>query len=162
MEQKNYLAFSVGHEYFAISTNHIKEVLIHHYYTRLPDEDTQVSGIINYKGKKLPVINTQKRLNVSPKRKQANNAIIIFEVDLFQEKYSIAASVSSVDDVIKISDEEICNLDSSKSKCANDSYIMGLAQYHYQDIQVIKAENFLNIPSLESVEFQYQNVNCIA
>ncbi|MBN2165228.1 MAG: chemotaxis protein CheW [Marinilabiliaceae bacterium] len=154
MKQREFLTFSIGKENFAIQAKHIREVLFHQYYTKLNDNETQIAGIVNYKGKKLPVINSQSRLNIESNK--IGNIIIVFEIEQYQMKYTITANANAIDDIIQVSEKDI------KNCTIKHEYIDGIINVNNRKTYIINAQKFLDIPNIESSAHKYTKATCIA
>ncbi len=60
-----YIAFSLGHEFFALPLSDIKEILVNQRIIPIPAKDSAIHGVVNYKNEILPVINLHYLLGLS-------------------------------------------------------------------------------------------------
>lgn len=156
MEKKDFLVFSVEKNYFAIEARFIQGVMIHQYYTKFNENNSPIAGILNLDGKKVPVINTHLRLDPKSRSAKPGNTIILFEADSYKEKYSIAATVNSVDEIITIQTKDITSCD------IPFNHTKGSTKYLHNDLHIVDAEFFLNIPSIENENHLFSISSCIA
>ncbi len=101
-----YLIFMLRKELFAVSVSNVLEVLQKQHITKVPKTSKHVLGIINFRGDILPVINTQKKLNMDEDNIK-KQIVIVFEIGENTNKKIIAATSDAVKDVIEIKDDEI-------------------------------------------------------
>ena len=107
-KRKNtFLSFRIGKETFAVSVQKVLEVLERQYITEVPNVPEYVEGVINFRGKIIPVIDTRLKFNL-PKRAQNDKyVVIVFDIHVEEKKMLIGAMADSVHDVIGIEDNSI-------------------------------------------------------
>ena len=98
-----YLTFPVGEETFAIAIRCVSEIIGMYPITRLPDVPQHVKGIINLRGKIVPVIDIRLKFKKPALDYDERTCIIVLETG------GLAAGliVDSVSEVSSIPDEEI-------------------------------------------------------
>jgi purine-binding chemotaxis protein CheW len=63
IKRKNtFLSFRIGKETFAVSVQKVLEVLEKQYITEVPNVPEYVEGVINFRGKIIPVIDTPDKI----------------------------------------------------------------------------------------------------
>jgi len=73
------VTFRIGHEIFGIDILSIKEINRMMEITRLPRAPAFIKGVINLRGKILPVIDMRKRFHLEPRDPDRHTRIIIIE-----------------------------------------------------------------------------------
>jgi len=99
-----YMAFSLGHEFFALPVSDIKEVLVNQRIILLPVKDKAVHGVVNYKNEILSVINLHYLLGLSSiEAGQANSLLLIrgSTVEAFLLVNTLVAILAIPDDAIQ-------------------------------------------------------------
>lgn len=98
-----YLTFPVGDETFAIEIRCVNEIIGMYPITRLPDVPVHVKGIINLRGKIVPVIDIRLKFKKPPVEYDERTCIIVMETGGLYA----GLIVDSVSEVLTIPDEEI-------------------------------------------------------
>ncbi|MCK6602304.1 MAG: chemotaxis protein CheW [Bacteroidetes bacterium] len=100
---KIYVSFRAGNEEYALPIFSVKEILKNEYITFIPHAPANVLGIIQLRGRVIPVIDLKKRLGLSQNEYPENAKLIICIVDNQQ----IGIKVDSVNRVLKIFDDQL-------------------------------------------------------
>ncbi len=74
------VSFSIGQEEFGLDIQTIQEINRMVEITRVPNSPDFVSGVINLRGKVIPVINLRKRFGFPAKESDKNTRIIVVEL----------------------------------------------------------------------------------
>ena len=107
-KRKNtFLSFRIGKETFAVSVQKVLEVLEKQYITEVPNVPEYVEGVINFRGKIIPVIDTRVKFNLSKRNEDDKYVVIVFDVHVEEKKMLIGAMADSVHDVIALEDGNV-------------------------------------------------------
>ncbi len=98
-----YLTFPVGEETFAIEIRCITEIIGMYPITRLPEVPAYIKGIINLRGKIVPVIDIRLKFKKPALPYDERTCIIVLETS----GLSAGLIVDSVSEVLSIPDEQI-------------------------------------------------------
>jgi len=74
------VSFNIGEEEFGLGIQSIQEINRMVEITRVPNSPEFVSGVINLRGKVIPIINLRKRFGFPPKENDRNTRIIVVEL----------------------------------------------------------------------------------
>ncbi len=102
-----FLTFLLDNEVYAIDINSVREVLDLPKITAVPNMPTYVRGVINLRGKVVPVIDLRKKFNLHPTEDTVRTCIIIMEVALDGIPTLLGAVADSVQEVMRIDDAVI-------------------------------------------------------
>lgn len=91
--------FKVGEERYAADIMLIREIILCRKVTRIPKAPDFIEGIINQRGKAIPVIDMRKRLGLEEHKEHSRDARII--IMKFQEGKRIGIIVDSVVKVLR-------------------------------------------------------------
>lgn len=80
-EQKKYLTFSLGEEEFGVDIVHVTEIIGIQKITEMPDSAEYVKGVINLRGKVIPVIDVRLRFHLEERPHDERTCIIVTHVD---------------------------------------------------------------------------------
>lgn len=98
-----FLTFSLGNESYGIEIRYVTEIIGIQPITEVPELPDYVKGIINLRGKIIPVMDV--RLRFKKKFREYNDRTCIIVIDI--QSISIGLIVDSVSEVITIPDHEI-------------------------------------------------------
>ncbi len=104
---RQYLAFNLGEESFAIDVAHVREILEFTSLTRVPRTPEFMRGVINLRGGVVPVMDMRVKFNLSATEKTVNTCIVVVEVDLHGETTALGALVDSVQEVFELEPDQI-------------------------------------------------------
>jgi len=107
-KRKNtFLSFRVGKETFAVSVHKALEVLEKQYITKVPNVPSYIEGVINFRGKIIPVIDTRLKFKLPKRTSDEKFVVIVFDLLIEEKKMIIGAMADSVQDVIAFDEENI-------------------------------------------------------
>ena len=92
------VSFNIGQEEFGLDIQRIQEINRMVDITRVPNSPEFVSGVINLRGKVIPIIDLRKRFGFPPKENDKNTRIIVVELG----ETVIGFIVDAVQEVIRI------------------------------------------------------------
>jgi len=102
MAEEQLVLFSLGNVEYAISIAQVKEIIQYKGANKLPNSPGFMEGIINLRGKIIPVIDLARRLNLTTAGNADKRALIIES-----EGREIGIVVDAVTEVIRIQDNAI-------------------------------------------------------
>jgi len=103
-----YLTFALGLEKFAIKVEHVQEVVEFGQVTKIPNAPHYMLGIINLRGRILPLLDTRLKLGLQATERTAKNRIMVLDLQTEDDKnIQIGAVVDVAREVVEISDSEI-------------------------------------------------------
>ncbi len=105
--KRPYLTFLCAGERYAASILQIREILSVGPITRIPATPPWIRGVMNLRGRALPVVDLAAKLNLPATEITSRSCIVIVEVNLVSEQIVMGMVVDSVDNVIELSPEEI-------------------------------------------------------
>jgi purine-binding chemotaxis protein CheW len=109
-KKNTFLSFRIGKETFAVSVHKALEVIEKQYITQVPNVPSYIEGVINFRGKIIPVIDARLKFNL-PKREGAEKyVVIVFDLLVENKKMVIGAMADSVHDVIAFEESNILDV----------------------------------------------------
>ncbi len=102
--QRSYLTFTLNSELFALDVRQVIEILEVTKITSVPKAPGYMKGVINLRGKVLPLIDTRVKFELSPIEFTENTCIVVMEVVIDDENLQVGALVDSVQEVIEAKD----------------------------------------------------------
>jgi purine-binding chemotaxis protein CheW len=146
-KEGKYLTFSLSEEEYGIGILKIKEIIGMMPITTVPQTPDFVKGVINLRGKVIPVVDLRLRFKMDVKDYTERTCIIVVEIEGTSGTILMGIVVDSVSEVLNIKADEIEETPTFGTKL-NTDYIFGMAKMEggvkiLLDIdQVLSAEEF--------------------
>lgn len=102
-QRGRFLTFSLGKESYGIEIKHVTEIIGIQAITKIPELPEYVKGIINLRGKIIPVMDVRLRFKKEPLEYNDRTCVIVIDV----KDISIGLIVDAVSEVLTIPDENI-------------------------------------------------------
>ncbi|WP_300898082.1 chemotaxis protein CheW, partial [uncultured Desulfovibrio sp.] len=75
------VTFSIGEEEFGVNILKVQEIIRTMEITKVPRAPEFVEGVINLRGKVIPIIDLRRRFGLAPKAHDKNTRIIVIEIN---------------------------------------------------------------------------------
>lgn len=98
-----FLTFLLGGDSYGLDIRHVTEIIGMHAITRVPDVPSYVRGIINLRGKVIPVMDVRARFGMADREYDARTCIIVIHVS----ETEIGLVVDTVSEVLDIPEADI-------------------------------------------------------
>jgi purine-binding chemotaxis protein CheW len=122
-----YLTFTLADEDYGIGILKIKEIIGMMPITSVPQTPDFVKGVINLRGKVIPVIDLRLRFGMEEIDYTERTCIVVVEVTGYAGTILIGVVVDSVSEVLNIKGDDIENTPTFGTKL-NTDYILGMAK----------------------------------
>ncbi len=122
-----YLTFSLAGEEYGIGILKVKEIIGMMPITTVPHTPVHVKGVINLRGKVIPVADLRLKFAMEAIESTDKTCIIVVEVVGGSRKVMIGILVDSVSEVLNIKGGDIEDTPNFGS-CLNTDYILGMAK----------------------------------
>ncbi len=122
-----YLTFTLADEEYGIGILKVKEIIGMMAITSVPRTPDFVKGVINLRGKVIPVIDLRVKFGMASIDYTDRTCIIVVEIDSDDMTIQIGIVVDSVSEVLNIKEVEIENAPSFGTTL-NMDYILGMAK----------------------------------
>jgi purine-binding chemotaxis protein CheW len=122
-----YLTFTLAGEDYGIGILKVKEIIGMMAITSVPRTPDFVKGVINLRGKVIPVVDLRLKFNMGKIDYTERTCIIVVEIDTEKETILLGIVVDSVSEVLNIQADEIEDSPAFGTHLDTD-YILGLAK----------------------------------
>ena len=92
------VTFSIGEEEFGVNILKVQEIIRTMEITKVPPPPEFVEGVINLRGKVIPIIDLRRRFGLAPKGHDKNTRIIVIEIN----NIIVGFVVDAVSEVLRI------------------------------------------------------------
>ena len=120
-----YVTFKSGNEYFGLKIQYVNEIIVFQEVTEIPESEDYIKGLINLRGKIIPVIDVRIRFKQEPIEYTDRTCIIVINV----KDTVVGLIVEKIAEVVEIKEENILaspsigNDDKSQNK-----YVYGIGK----------------------------------
>lgn len=118
------LSFSIGDATYAIEIKYIKEIIGVDQITVVPKIPDYIKGVINLRGKVVPVISVRRRFGMEEIPYDSRTCIIVLE---FEDGEQVGVIVDRVQEVVDVKPDDMSKTPDSKNINTN-RYIKSIAQ----------------------------------
>jgi purine-binding chemotaxis protein CheW len=122
-----YLTFMLGREEYGLPVMKVREIIKVMDITHVPQVPAHVLGVINLRGRVIPVIDLRRKFGFAAQEHTERTCIIVAEVDLAQATVMMGVVVDAVSEVVNVTAAEIESTPDFGGQNATD-YILGLAK----------------------------------
>ena len=130
-----YLTFHLGGEEYGIEILRVTTIIGLMEITCVPDTPHYVRGVINLRGKVIPVVDMRGKFGLEAAEDTNETCVIVVEVKLGEGAVQMGILVDSVSEVLDISGEEIEDAPPFGNGHATD-YILGMAKVN-DDVKIL-------------------------
>jgi purine-binding chemotaxis protein CheW len=103
----SYITFGLGDEKFALPVSYVQEIVEVDKVTKIPNAPEFMLGIINLRGRILPLLDTRLKLGLPKTETTKKSRILVLDVDVAEKQIQIGALVDVAKEVIEISASDI-------------------------------------------------------
>ncbi|RKP47356.1 purine-binding chemotaxis protein CheW [Cohnella endophytica] len=142
-QKDKFLTFSLGNELYGIEIRHVTEIIGIQGITEIPELPEHIRGIINLRGKIVPVMDV--RLRFKKPFREYNDRTCIVVVDI--QDISVGLIVDSVSEVLSIPAKEIVSPPDAGGGV--NRYIQGIGKSGAIVILLLDCDRLLNENDIE-------------
>ncbi|MTI48582.1 chemotaxis protein CheW [Sporosalibacterium faouarense] len=147
MAENQYVVFKLGNEEYGIDIMNVREIVPHQESIKVPNAPKFVSGIINFRGKVIPIVDLKKRFDLLEKEIDGNTRIIVINLDDRQ----IGFIVDEASQTIRLEDKDVDPAPDIVSSIER-RYITGVGKKEDRLIILIDLEKVLTEEEKEKIE----------
>lgn len=124
-QRGQFMTFQVGKEFYGISISYVNEIIMMQPITSVPEVKDYIKGLINLRGKIIPVIDVRIRFKMDPMEYTDRTCIIVINV----KSTVIGLIVEKIAEVDNIQDDDIVPPPSlGRKESEQNKYVYGLAR----------------------------------
>lgn len=148
-QKGKFMTFQTGKEFFGISISYVNEIIVMQPITAVPEVEDYIKGLINLRGKIIPVIDVRVRFKMEPKEYTDRTCIIVINV----KSTVIGLIVEKIAEVVTILDEDIVPPPTlGRKENEQNKYVYGLARMGDAVKLLLDPEKLIKDADLEALE----------
>jgi len=153
-DDNQYLTFLLGGEMYAIGILHIKEIIEYGQLTEVPMMPNFLRGVINLRGRVVPVIDLRSRFGKESTEVTKRTCIVIIDVESNGERQNIGIMVDAVSAVIEIVSSQIEAAPTFGAKIRSD-FIEGMGKIDGRFVIILDLTKVLSLDEMVQLADQY-------
>lgn len=146
-QENKFLTFRLGKEEYGIEIKDVTEIIGIQNITEVPDMPKYVKGVINLRGKVIPVMDVRMRFKMQPFEYNDRTCIIVIDV----EKKPVGLIVDYVSEVVDIPSQNV-EPPPQVSKNSNNIFLKGIGKVGDSIKILLETEKILYAEFLEKVK----------
>lgn len=123
-ELSQLVSFNLGAEEYAVEVLKVREIIRMTSITHIPNTPPSIEGIINLRGKVIPIVSLRSRFNMMESDRDQHTRIMVMDID----GKLMGFIVDGVSEVIRISSSEIQPPPSMAAGGVDQDFICGVIQ----------------------------------
>ena len=144
-QKGKYVTFKSGNEYFGLKIQYVNEIIVFQEITKIPESEDYIKGLINLRGKIIPVIDVRLRFKQEPFEYTDRTCIIVVNV----KNIVVGLIVEKIAEVVEIQDENIIPSPSvGKADKSQNKYVYAIGK-----LSITMVSIFENVLPLTAVLF---------
>ncbi len=146
-----YLTFSLAGEEYGIAILKVKEIIGMMPITPVPQAPNFVKGVINLRGRVIPVTDLRLKFGMEPLEYNERTCIIVVEVTGNESTILMGLVVDSVSEVMNIREEDIQDTPTFGTQL-NTDYILGMAKMDGGVKILLDIDRVLSVDEIKMLE----------
>jgi len=146
-----YLTFQLGREEFAIQVLKVREIMGVQDITAVPQTPSHVKGVINLRGKVVPVVDLRLKFRLPELEYTQRTCIIVVQVQLETSSLMMGVVVDAVSEVLNLAAADIEDTPEFGSGVATP-YILGMAKSKGKVKILLDIDQVLSNQELQGLE----------
>ena len=150
-QKDKYLTFRIASEDYGIAIANVTEIIGIQSITEIPEMADYIKGVINLRGKVIPVMDVRLRFKLPAREYDERTCIVVVEID----GTSVGLVVDTVNEVADIPEEQV--EPAPKSKREGGSYIQGIGKIGQEVKILLDINRILYEDELETISEAVQD-----
>ena len=144
-----YVTFKSGNEYFALKIKYVNEIIVYQEITEIPESEEYIKGLINLRGKIIPVIDVRLRFKQEPFEYTDRTCIIVVNV----KNVVVGLIVEQIAEVVEIQEENIIPSPSvGKADKSQNKYVYAIGKVGDQVKLLLDPDRLLNDEEITALD----------
>ena len=140
-QKDKYVTFKSGSEYFGIKIEYVNEIIVYQEITEIPETEDYIKGLINLRGKIIPVVDARIRFRQEPFEYNDRTCIIVLNV----KNLVVGLIVYKIAEVVEITEGNIVpNPKIGKADKSQNKYVYGIGRVGDKVKLLLDPEKLLN------------------
>ena len=149
-QKGKYMTFKSGNEFFGLEIQYVNEIIQLQAITAIPETEDYIKGLINLRGKVIPVVDVRLRFKQEPFEYNDRTCIIVINI----KSMMVGLIVEKIAEVVEIKEDNILPPPNvGRSDRIQNKYVYGIGKVgdtvklllNDEDLSVVEQANEMNI-----------------
>ncbi len=148
-QEQQYIMFTVAGQKFAVDIMQTREIINMTELTDMPSSPDFIKGVVNLRGEIVPIVDLERRLDVSSLERSAekNQRIIIVSID----ENLVGMQVSRVEGIIRLDADDVGEAPEI-TRGIHENYIDGVGKLEEELVVILDLAGVLTAAEVEELE----------
>ncbi len=148
-QRGKYMTFKSGNEYFGLEIQYVNEIIQLQAITAIPETEDYIKGLINLRGKVIPVVDVRLRFKQEPFEYNDRTCIIVINI----KSMMVGLIVEKIAEVVEIKEDNILPPPSvGRTDKVQNKYVYGIGKVGDTVKLLLDPDKLLNDQDLTVVE----------
>ena len=148
-QKDKYVTFKSGDEYFGLKIEYVNEIIVFQEITEVPESEDYMKGLINLRGKIIPVIDVRLRFKQEPFEYNDRTCIIVVNV----KGVIVGLIVEKIAEVVEITEKNIFpSPQMGKTDNTENKYVYAIGKVGDEVKLLLDPDRLLNDEGLTNLE----------
>ncbi|MDE6713907.1 MAG: chemotaxis protein CheW [Lachnospiraceae bacterium] len=148
-QKGKYMTFKSGSEYFALKIQYVSEIICFQAITPIPETEDYIKGLINLRGKIIPVIDVRLRFKQEPLEYDDRTCIMVINV----KSIVVGLIIEKIAEVVEIQEENILPPPRvGKADKTQNKYVYGIGRVGNTVKLLLDPDKLINDEDLSAVD----------
>ena len=148
-QKGKYVTFKSGNEYFGLKIQYVNEIIVFQEITKIPESEDYIKGLINLRGKIIPVIDVRLRFKQEPFEYTDRTCIIVVNV----KSITVGLIVEKIAEVVEIPEENVIPSPSvGKADKSQNKYVYAIGKVGEQVKLLLDPDRLLNDEEITALD----------
>ena len=139
------VVFDLAGEHYCVDIESVREIIRAQEITHIPGAPDAVEGVINLRGRVIPVVDLRKRFNLTVTLETSQSRIVVIEI----AEDEVGVWVDAVTEVLRIPASSV-ETTSALVKTSDSSYLEGIAKVDDRLMMILNLDQALSAEALKS------------
>jgi purine-binding chemotaxis protein CheW len=145
-----FLTFQLEGEIYGLEILKVQEIMGIITITRVPRTPAFIRGVINLRGKVIPVVDLRRKFNLSAKEDTERSCIIVVQVIRAGNQVTMGTIVDEVSEVLDIKSEQIEHAPEFGSS-VDTSFILGIGKVAQKVVLLLDVDKVLTVEEADII-----------
>lgn len=136
MSSEQLVVFQLRNEEYALSISKVKEIIRYNGATKLPDTPDYLEGIINLRGKVIPVVDLARRFGLTREKQDGVQALIVEAAGR-----EVGVVVDQVTEVLRLDDSDI---ELPQAACRTGEFLRGIGKVEKRLLIILELDRLFS------------------
>ncbi len=151
MQKGKFLTFSLGNEEYGLPIVKVQEIIGMMKITSIPRTPIFVKGVINLRGKIIPIVDLRLKFDIKEKEYTERTCIIVVDIKQDQTNRQIGVAVDAVSEVVNIQEDAI-EPPPKYDEGEKEEFLTGIGKLEDKVVMLLNTDKVLNFKGLTKID----------